>query len=94
MAQPGAPAMADADDAAPVIELQQICTRFGAHSVHDGLDLTVRRGEILGIAGGSGSGKSVLLREMILLQLDDRRSVVGIGHRGGAGLGHVTAPAG
>jgi phospholipid/cholesterol/gamma-HCH transport system ATP-binding protein len=52
----------------PVIELQQICTRFGSHAVHDGLDLSVRRGEILGLAGGSGSGKSVLLREMILLQ--------------------------
>ena len=51
-----------------VIELQQIGTRFGSHVVHEGLDLIVRRGEILGLAGGSGSGKSVLLREMIGLQ--------------------------
>ena len=64
--RPGATDMTDDTDL--VIELQQICTRFGAHSVHDGLDLAVRRGEILGIAGGSGSGKSVLLREMIGLQ--------------------------
>ena len=57
------------DDNTPaVIELQQVSTRFGSHSVHEGLDLRVRRGEILGLAGGSGSGKSVLLREMILLQ--------------------------
>jgi phospholipid/cholesterol/gamma-HCH transport system ATP-binding protein len=55
-------------EAEPVIEMQQIGTRFGSHTVHEGLDLSVRRGEILGLAGGSGSGKSVLLREMILLQ--------------------------
>ncbi len=55
-------------EAQAVIELQQICTRFGSHTVHEGLDLSVRRGEILGLAGGSGTGKSVLLREMILLQ--------------------------
>ncbi len=56
------------DPADLVIEMREVCTRFGAHTVHDGLDLDVRRGEILGLAGGSGSGKSVLLREMILLQ--------------------------
>jgi phospholipid/cholesterol/gamma-HCH transport system ATP-binding protein len=52
----------------PVIELRQIGTRFGSHVVHEGLDLVVRRGEVLGLAGGSGAGKSVLLREMVLLQ--------------------------
>ena len=51
-----------------VIELNKVCTTFGDHAVHTDLDLEVRRGEILAIAGGSGSGKSVLLREMILLQ--------------------------
>lgn len=62
--------MADVTDAQPeaVIELQGISTRFGERSVHEDLHLTVRRGEILGLAGGSGAGKSVLLREMILLQ--------------------------
>ena len=48
--------------------MQGVCTRFGTHDVHTDLNLRVRRGEILAIAGGSGSGKSVLLREMILLQ--------------------------
>jgi len=51
-----------------VIEMRKVCTRFGSHAVHTDLDLDVRRGEIFAIAGGSGSGKSVLLREMILLQ--------------------------
>jgi phospholipid/cholesterol/gamma-HCH transport system ATP-binding protein len=51
-----------------VIEIRKVCTRFGNHAVHTDLDLEVRRGEIFAIAGGSGSGKSVLLREMILLQ--------------------------
>jgi phospholipid/cholesterol/gamma-HCH transport system ATP-binding protein len=51
-----------------VIEMRQVCTRFGSHVVHADLDLDVRQGEILAIAGGSGTGKSVLLREMILLQ--------------------------
>lgn len=51
-----------------VIEMRKVCTRFGSHVVHTDLDLEVRRGEILAIAGGSGSGKSVLMREMILLQ--------------------------
>lgn len=57
--------------AAPVIELTGIATRFGAQSVHDGLDLTVRRGELVALIGGSGSGKSVLLREMIGLHRPD-----------------------
>jgi phospholipid/cholesterol/gamma-HCH transport system ATP-binding protein len=58
--------MAASEDA--VIELQDISTRFGPRSVHEHLNLRVQRGEILGLAGSSGSGKSVLLREMILLQ--------------------------
>ncbi|WP_116133687.1 ABC transporter ATP-binding protein [Tropicimonas sp. IMCC34043] len=52
-----------------VIEVRGLITRFGTHTVHDGLDLDVRRGEILGIVGGSGTGKSVLLRAIVgLLQ--------------------------
>ena len=65
------------DDAqVPVIEMQSISTRFGSHQVHEGLDLSVRRGEILGLAGGSGSGKSVLLREMIMLQRPDSANIL------------------
>jgi len=45
-----------------VIELRGIRTQFGSNVVHDGLDLDVYRGEVLGVVGGSGTGKSVLLR--------------------------------
>jgi phospholipid/cholesterol/gamma-HCH transport system ATP-binding protein len=47
-----------------VIEVRGLRNQFGAHLVHDGLDLDVRRGEILGVVGGSGTGKSVLLRSI------------------------------
>ncbi len=49
-------------DAAPIIRLRGIRTQFGAQVVHDGLDLDVMQGEVLGVVGGSGTGKSVLLR--------------------------------
>ena len=39
--------------------------RFGRQTVHDGVDMQVRRGEVFGILGGSGSGKSVLLRTIL-----------------------------
>ncbi|RMB02719.1 ABC transporter ATP-binding protein [Eilatimonas milleporae] len=45
-----------------VIRVRGLMTAFGTQVVHDGLDLDVRRGEILGVVGGSGTGKSVLLK--------------------------------
>ena len=52
-----------------VIEVRGLRNQFGAQVVHDDLDLTVRRGEILGVVGGSGTGKSVPMRSIIgLLQ--------------------------
>ena len=56
------------DDGQPVIVVEGLVNTFGEHAVHDGLDLTVRRGEILGVVGGSGTGKSVLMRSIIGLQ--------------------------
>ncbi len=46
----------------PVIRLRGIRNQFGAAVVHDNLDLDLYRGEVLGVVGGSGTGKSVLLR--------------------------------
>jgi len=51
-----------------VVEAKDIVTRFGHNVVHDGVSFSVGQGEIFGILGGSGSGKSTILRQMILLQ--------------------------
>jgi len=51
-----------------VIEARGICNRFGSQSVHENLDLDLYRGEVLAVVGGSGSGKSVLLRSIIGLR--------------------------
>lgn len=48
-----------------VIQVRDLENRFGDHVVHQGLNLDVYRGEILGVVGGSGSGKSVLLRSIV-----------------------------
>ncbi|SFD56579.1 ABC transporter ATP-binding protein [Roseivivax sediminis] len=48
-----------------IIRVRGLVTRFGSHVVHDRLDLDVARGEILGVVGGSGTGKSVLLRTIV-----------------------------
>lgn len=53
------------DDAAAdevMVSVRDLRTAFGAQQVHKGVDLEVRRGEIVGLVGGSGQGKSVLLR--------------------------------
>jgi phospholipid/cholesterol/gamma-HCH transport system ATP-binding protein len=56
-------------DAAPVmLEVRGIVNRFGAQVVHDGLDMQVYEADVFGIVGGSGSGKSVLLRTILGLQ--------------------------
>ena len=49
----------------PVIKLRGLVNAFGSKVIHDHLDLDVRRGEVLVVVGGSGSGKSVLLRSII-----------------------------
>ena len=48
-----------------MITIRGLVNRFGSQTVHDGLELDVRRDEILGVVGGSGTGKSVLLRSIL-----------------------------
>ena len=55
-----------------LIEVKGLRNSFGDQTVHEDLDLQVRRGEILGVVGGSGTGKSVLMRTV--LRLLPRRS--------------------
>jgi phospholipid/cholesterol/gamma-HCH transport system ATP-binding protein len=75
------------DEGVIPIEVRGLVTRFGDNVIHDGLDLSIRRGEVLGVVGGSGSGKTVLLNTLIGLQQpedgtiklfgEDRRQISG-----------------
>ncbi len=56
------------EDFKTAIHIRGLRNQFGDAVVHDGLDLDVRSGEILGVVGGSGTGKSVLMRSIIGLQ--------------------------
>jgi phospholipid/cholesterol/gamma-HCH transport system ATP-binding protein len=56
------------DDGDAIIRVRGLRNCFGEQVIHDGLDLDVRRGEIIGVVGGSGTGKSVLMRSIIGLQ--------------------------
>ena len=56
------------DSEQPIIRVRGLENRFGEQVVHKALDLDVRRGEIIGVVGGSGTGKSVLMRSIIGLQ--------------------------
>ncbi|WP_295495498.1 ABC transporter ATP-binding protein [Sphingorhabdus sp. EL138] len=54
-----------------IISVTGLCNSFGDQVIHQDLDIEVRRGEILGVVGGSGTGKSVLMRSIIGLQQPD-----------------------
>lgn len=72
------------DDAAAdeiAIRVRGVRNQFGIQVVHDGLNLDVRRGEIIGVVGGSGTGKSVLLRTIIGLQTPAAGTVEILGER-------------
>lgn len=63
-----------------VIEVKNLVNRFGRQNVHDGLCLEVRRDEILGVVGGSGTGKSVLLRSILGLHQPTSGTITVLGH--------------
>lgn len=67
-----------ADDE-PIIVVRGLRNSFGEQTVHEGLDLEVRRGEIFGVVGGSGTGKSVLMRSIIGLQVPDEGEITVFG---------------
>src|SRR5262249_51257693 len=59
----------------PAISVRGLVTRFDEQTVHYGLDLDVRPGEVLGVVGPSGTGKSVLLREIVGLEKPTRGEI-------------------
>jgi len=67
------------EDAEILISVRGLVNRFGAQVVHEDLDLDVRRGEILGVVGGSGTGKSVLMRSILGLRRPDAGQIEVLG---------------
>lgn len=65
----------------PVVKVRRLRTQFGAHAVHEDLDLDLKRGEILGVVGGSGTGKSVLLRAIVGLEASQAGTIEVLGHQ-------------
>lgn len=70
--------MSLADPDFPIV-VEGLRTSFGSNVIHEGLSLKVRKGEILGVVGGSGTGKSVLMRAIIGLQIPDDGSITVLG---------------
>lgn len=71
---------AAAAEAEPVIEVRGLLSQFGDRVIHQDLDLTVRRGEVIGVVGGSGTGKTVLLNTIIGLKAPEGGEVTVLGH--------------
>jgi phospholipid/cholesterol/gamma-HCH transport system ATP-binding protein len=60
----------------PLIEVKGLVNQFGSHRVHDGLDFSIYPNQIVGIVGGSGTGKSVLLKSIIGLNKPTSGSII------------------
>ncbi len=67
----------------PVVEIRKLCTVFQngekTSVVHKDLDLTVERGEVVSLVGGSGTGKTVLLRQILGLETPTRGEITVLG---------------
>ena len=64
-----------------MITIRGLVNRFGSQTIHDGLELDVRRDEILGVVGGSGTGKSVLLRSILGLHRPNEGTIKVLGRQ-------------
>src|SRR4030095_8624456 len=69
----------DPNNCQPIIEVRGLRNSFGEQIIHETLALTVCRGEIIGVVGGSGTGKSVLMRSIIGLQTPDAGEIEVLG---------------
>jgi phospholipid/cholesterol/gamma-HCH transport system ATP-binding protein len=78
--KPTAPGPSEGANAStPIIRVRGLRNQFGEQVVHEGLDLDVHRGEILGVVGGSGTGKSVLMRSILGLRRPDAGEIEVLG---------------
>ncbi len=64
-----------------IIAVDRLVNQFGTQRVHDGLSMIVERGEVLGVVGGSGTGKSVLLRSILGLHRPTSGSITVLGQK-------------
>ena len=62
-----------------IIKVANVVTRFGERTIHDGINLHIEENEIYAILGESGSGKSVLMKEMIMLMEPNAGDVTVLG---------------
>ena len=68
-------------DGGNIIEIEGLWTKFGEHVVHAGVNLTFKKGDILSLVGGSGSGKTTMLRQMLGLETPHQGTVKVFGQR-------------
>lgn len=59
-----------------ILELKNVHKRFGKNNIHQGINLSLKKGESLGLLGGSGTGKSVLLRSIVGLERIDQGEIL------------------